>query len=43
MSDWGSTDFVIEGSEGRKLYDKIIKSVEDCSDFNQEHAFDKVL
>lgn len=42
MSDWGSTDFVIEGSEGRKLYDKIIKSVEECTDFNQDYAFDEV-
>ena len=42
MSNWGDTKFVIEGEKGRLLYDKIMKAIEACTEFDKEYAFDEV-
>lgn len=42
MSNWGINRFVIEGVNGKNLYEKIMDSVEKCVEFNKKYKIDKV-
>lgn len=42
MNKWGINRFVIEGVNGKNLYEKIMDSVEKCVEFNKRYKIDKV-
>ena len=42
MSNWGTNHFVIEGINGKNLYEKIMDSVDKCIEFDKRYKIDKV-
>jgi hypothetical protein len=42
MSNWGSNSIVVEGINGKNLYEKIMDSVEKCVEFKTRYIIDKV-
>lgn len=42
MSNYGSNHFVIEGINGKNLYEKIMNSVEKCVEFKTRYIIDKI-
>lgn len=42
MNTFGHNSFVVSGSNGQYLYDKIIDSVTNCVEFNTRYKIDKV-
>ena len=42
MSNWGTNHFVVEGINGKNLYEKIMDSVDKCIEFDKRYKIDKV-
>jgi hypothetical protein len=42
MSNWGTNHFVVEGINGKNLYEKIMDSIDKCIEFDKRYKIDKV-
>lgn len=42
MSNWGRNEFVIEGANGKYLYEKIMNAVDMCTEFNKRYFIEEI-